>query len=392
MIPDPLEELVAWLRSSDPPSTRLIAELAALKSPQWHEIAEQTRADITIETARELIARSHKLAGANARMWKDLALIATYIVLLVDPPQDDSTELTFVSGDAWREYASALFDFGEYADAEEACDSAGFFYKLEPERSGENMALLGIILGKTLHRLRRPGDKSRALYLVESSSNELLLYGNKKGYATGRTTYAALLWEDQRYADALVALQATAAFAQSERDPVMMGYIINNIGLCHLGLNEYDEAKDCFNLAIEIFSRHGLLMEVPRSRGGLVRILIAEEKYNEAISELYKNRSDYLDLGMPVVAAEVQLELVDLLMVAGRTDTVPSLCDEMVATFTKARLPSSVMNVLAHIRDYAQRGQLRREDVQEARDFVQLIAEQPDTSSAGDGSNDAPIS
>jgi tetratricopeptide (TPR) repeat protein len=392
MTTSPLEELIAWLRSSDPPPERLIAELVALNLAQWHQLAENTKSIVTIETARELIARSRNLAGADARMSAYVAFIATYAVLLIDAPDEEATQVTLVSGDAWREYAAALFDCGEYADAEEACDSAKFFYQLEPAKSGHSMALLGIVLGKTLHRLNRSGERDKALHLVESSSNFLLMYDDKRGYATGRTTYAALLWEDQRYSDALEALQASAAFAKDERDAVMMAYIINNIGLCHLGLSEFDEAKECFNQAMAIFTRHGLRAEVPRSRGGLVRILIAEEKYNEAVSELYKSRSDYLELDMPVIAAEVQLELVDLLMVSGRTDAVPSLCDEMITTFTEARLPSSVMKVLAHIRDYAHRGLLQREHVHEAKAFVERVAEHPDAAFGGDGSDDTPAS
>lgn len=372
---DHLEKLVAWLRSGEPPPEKLIRELSALTAPQWHHIASQTTAVVTVETARELIARSRNLAGMDARTSADLALIATYVVLFIETADEHrAKEVTLVSGDAWREYAAALFECSEYAAAEEACDSAAFFYGLEPEKSGHSMALLGIILGKTRHRLNREGEKVRALHLVESSSNLLLLYDDKRGYATGRTTYAALLWDDQRYADALEALQATAEFAQVERDPVTLAYIINNIGLCHLGLGEFTEAKECFNTAMAIFTRHGLRVEVPRSRGGLVRILIAEEKYNEAISELYKSRSEYLELGLPVVAAEVQLELVDLLMLADRTDAVPRLCDEMIETFSKARLQNSVMKVLAHVRDYAHRGLLSRENVQDALAIVQRIA------------------
>jgi hypothetical protein len=127
-----------------------------------------------------------------------------------------------------------------------------------------------------------------------------------------------------------------------------------------------------------MFEDLGLFAEVPRVRKGLVEIAVARGRYNEAISELYKMHNAFLALRLPIIAALVELDVVDLLMVSGRTSDIPALCRKMLATFTEAGLRRNALMALAHIHSLARDGALESDDVQKVRAFLERLSGDPD--------------
>jgi hypothetical protein len=121
-----------------------------------------------------------------------------------------------------------------------------------------------------------------------------------------------------------------------------------------------------------------LFAEVPRVRKGLVEIAVARGRYNDAISELYKMRNAFLALHLPIVAALVELDVVDLLMVSGRTADIPDICSKTLATFTEAGLRRSALMALAHIHALAQDRALAADDVRKVRAFLDRLSSEPD--------------
>ncbi len=121
-----------------------------------------------------------------------------------------------------------------------------------------------------------------------------------------------------------------------------------------------------------------LFAEVPRVRKGLVEIAVARGRYNEAVSELYKMHNAFLALHLPIVAALVELDVVDLLMLSGRTADIPEICRKMLATFTEAGLRRNALMALAHIHTLAKKGALESEDVQKVRAYLERLSGDPD--------------
>jgi hypothetical protein len=127
-----------------------------------------------------------------------------------------------------------------------------------------------------------------------------------------------------------------------------------------------------------MFESAGLYAEMPRVRKGIVEILVARNRFNEAISELYMARSEFLSMEMPVVAALVSLDIVDLLLVQKRTSEVELLCNEMITTFTRARLPINAMKALQHLQSLASASTVTDDDVQRVRAYLELLPSDPD--------------
>jgi tetratricopeptide (TPR) repeat protein len=284
-----------------------------------------------------------------------------------------------LQGDAWREHAAALLSAADYVEADAACIRADTLYSLvdSQERVYERTHLI-LTQAQVAHFL---GETKRALTLADTAAMtfEMAFPAKKRDFVRARTIYATMLVANQDYDEGLKILVETAAIAEAENDTETLAYLVNNIGQVHARLGNLKAAKECFKTALEGWTSLGLASEIPRVHGGLARILVQEGRYNDAISELYKARTAFLGLEMPVVAADVTLRIVETLFAAGRTKDIPSLCEEAIETFRKANLPREAAKALAYINACASDGTLTTDDVAEVREFLELLQSDPET-------------
>lgn len=327
--------------------------------------------------ADELIGRARALYAKRPRRAIHVARIAIAFAGLakdVSVPGDDADALLETEGDAWMEYAAALLEVGETPDADLAGQEAEFSYRLAATESADyKLQLLAYLQGQVL---ASAGDVERGLAIIEQAANNLLVRHKRRDkYVTGRTIYAALLLSDGRVEEALKVFEKIGDLARRSNDMESLAYILSNVGTCNARLKRFDDARACLNTALEMFTHLDMPAELPRLRSALAVTLIEEGRYNEAISELFKNRAAFLALEEPVVAMEVNLQIVEVLFLAGRLADVPSLCEEMVQVFSKARLPAQVKKALAYLQAVTMRRPYTERDFQHVRSFLELVAE-----------------
>jgi tetratricopeptide (TPR) repeat protein len=304
-------------------------------------------------TTRRLIALAHDALSRdpNRAVW--ISRLAIRVAREGEALADE--------GDAWREYAAALFEVGEYHDAKMAVERARLVYLMASDAE-HNQAVLSAIEGRVLHEL---GDSIGALQCVEASAQTLLRLNDKKTYVRVRTIYASIQFNLGRYREAAETYAAMAVLAEQEGDSETLAHAVHVIGRCAVKLGEMERGRQCFETALEMFDQLGLRPEIPRVRKGFAEILIAQGRVHEAISELYKARAEFLAMALPVIAALVALDIVDLLLRVGRTSEIELLCDD--------QLPRSASNAFAGLRDLACRTAVTGQDVQRVRDFLERL-------------------
>jgi len=324
-----------------------------------------------------LVTRAHERSSGTPREAITLTRLATVLCscYFTDDPQLDAA----VEGDAWREHASALLQAGDYSAADSACRQASSFYGLvDLEDRLYERTVLAVIQAQVAHFL---GDRDRALALAETAAETFArsFPSKKKDYVRARTTSSTILVADfQRYEEGLKALEECAELARRDGDTESLATLVNNIGQVYARIGKLKEAKECFITALEGFTSLGLRTDMPRVHAGLARILMQEGRYNEAVSEHYKARAAYLNLKMPVVAAEVDTHIIEALFAAGRTRDIPALCALAVETFTRANLPREAAKALAYMNAAAQRGTLTTVEVEDVREFFRRLQTDPD--------------
>jgi tetratricopeptide (TPR) repeat protein len=360
-------QLARWLTAGTEPDevAGLVHRLKrSATSMQWDSIGAAFAKPTVIAA---LIARSHALLGADPAKSELFSYLAVQLAFYLETPGDAFA----VKGDAFREYASALFAIGDFKRASEACDEAAFAYASATDNRKKELSILALTRGQALHFL---GQSEKGLKLIAAAAEELRSVDKKK-YVEARVIYASILLSRQEVERALEVFEATGSDARQQNDTETLAYVVNNVGLCYVALGDIDKAKACFHQAMRTFDAAGLTAEVPRVRGGLIRILIREGSYNEAISELFKCRADFLQLRMPLVAASVALRLVEVLFLAGRHSQVPSLCAEIVQTFTDVGLHREASKALSYL---TERRRIEPQDVEFVKAFVERLEKSGD--------------
>lgn len=249
-------------------------------------------------------------------------------------------------GDAWREYAAALLEVGDYEEARTAVSHARDAYRAAGG-AAHNEAVLDAVEGRILHEL---GDSLRALRRIDASARKLLRLKDKKTYVRVRSLYAMVLFNLCRYREAA----DTYAEMVNDYDTETLAHAVNMIGRCAVKLGEIERARQCFDTALEMFEELGLRTELPRVRKGIADILLAQGRTHEAISELYKARAEFLAMSLPVVAALVALDIVDLLLRVGRTSEIELLCSDHEA-LARLRNCTVTVNDVQRVRDVLER-------------------------------------
>lgn len=353
-----------------------IAELASITEDEFRARAADTATLRDAVLAQWLIKEAHALLGREPRKALDLARVATRIAASMVAPETETDLALRIEGDAWREYAAAQLELGHYEVALGAVRQADLFYSVTPFTMVRESAILGLIRGRIYDAL---GNSEAGLLEIERSGNMLKGFcDDAKTYVKARTIYASILLSMMRYEEALDVFESSGALAEEEGDTETLAYILNCVGLCAHHLGDQERAQECFETSMQMFEDLGLKQEIPRSRGGMVLVLIARGRYNEAISELYKNRADFLALRMPILAAEVSLRIVDTLLLANRLDDIAPLCQEMIDTFLRAKLPKEAQKALAYLTDVASQRHVTSVDIEYVRSFVHLLEDHPD--------------
>lgn len=363
----------AWLDKLDAGDERVALALAESRERDWQEIVASLGSSFALRAVHDVIARAHELLARSPRVAQKLARLALRMTRSLD--KDGSIDLPLIEGDAWRECASAHLEMREFVDAQEAIACARACYE-RSDAAEENGAVLSLIEGVTLHRLRRPTE---ALAAVDAGSRLLLELGaSRKKYVHARTIYAGILLGTGDAEGALNVFNEAAELAMQGGDKETLAYILCDLGICATRIDDTIGAKRCFDSALKYFEVLGLTSEIPHVRKGLVTLLKNKGRYNEAISELFKSRSELLSLGMPVAAALTALEIVELLPLCGRSAHVAPLCAEMIERFTAARLQKNMLMALAYVNDVAQQHKLAASDLIHVAAFFEQAQNDPD--------------
>jgi tetratricopeptide (TPR) repeat protein len=364
--------LAAWLDTLDPDLEGAAIALVEAVEREWQAVIEGLPRPLGGDAVSGVVRRAHELLGREPRVAQSLARLALRLSQHLAASRSFDAQL--IQGDAWRECAAAHLEMSEYVDAYEAIGKAKTCYSLS-NSARMNAAILALLEGRALLSL---GRRDEALEAIEGASRVLLdSKADRKKYVQARTMYAVVLLDMGRYDEALDVFTATGNLARQAGDKETLAYILWNVGICAARTGDTVRGKRCLDSALRYFERLGLASEVPHVRKELVAILKIQGRFNEAISELFKIRAEFLALGIPVAAALAALSIVEVLLLSGRSTDVPSLCEEMVETFRAARLQRNLLLALAYLDSVGRERKLAREDVTYVSAFIETAQNDP---------------
>ena len=313
-----------------------MAELAAaLRAPSLDE-----RAYATAETVLADIgggrgaARSALYTAANVKKLNDTArhlmmrdarrgLVLARLASLVAPRVRCRTrvaagQIQRLKGEAFYLCASGYLRCRRCHEAKEAAERAMWTYRVTGSTDDvrRELAIVEMAYGEIVFYR---GNTERGLRIMARAAEVFLhVCHDKRLYAIAMTTYACHMLLDRKFRSALRVLDEAMFYAIEIDDKVVIASILHNVSAAaaELGLTG---ALPCRNISRERFEQFQLDSEVPKSRYIAYVLLKRAGKHDEAISELYMIRQDFLDRGLPVVAAQTAVQIVEQLILLGRS-------------------------------------------------------------------------
>jgi tetratricopeptide (TPR) repeat protein len=365
--------LAEWIETLDPGEERIAVAMGEVSEEHWKAVSDSLPAPFEAHAINHVINRAHELLGRTPAVAQSLARLALRMAGQLN--HATCPDVPLIEGDAWRECAAAHLEMGEHADAYDAICAARTRYS-QSRSARVNAAILLLVEARTLFELGRWDD---AVAAVEYASHELLDSGaDRKKYVQARTIHAIILVGIGQYDAALDVFSTAADLAMQAGDKETLAYILSNVGFCAAKLEDPARAKRCLDSALRYFEELGLRSEMPHVRAALVTILKQQGRYNEAISELFKVRAEFLSLRVPNAAAIASLRIIEVLLLCGRGSEVPALCDEMIRTFTVARLQKNLLIALAYLNEVARGRQLLAADIGYVTAFIEEAEKTPD--------------
>lgn len=349
-----------------------LLQLALLPDNEWQRQSEFRPALRSPITVGDLIRHSRWFLG---RAPQKSIVIAEMALRVAEAQREDETakaEADHKKGEAWQAYAAGLTECQDYRDALNATITAERLYFASGVTRAEGLPSLKLIRARILAEL---GETESALLFADDAAQTFLtIFQDRVRYVNARLFCTNILLKAGRYKEAIRTLDRAAEIANEQGDTETLAHIVSSTGYALQeqanierikGNDEqatalFDRAKGCQEHAIEMFELVGMPSEVAQVRLTLARGFILRGAYNEGVAALQASRDEFIGLGMPIVAAEVAIDIAGAMLLAGRGAWIPQLCNAAIPLLVKAGLEREAQKAIAYLQEESSKHQGRK--------------------------------
>jgi len=372
-IPSGLREFRHWLNASLDEAEAVVPALLALPGPLLLRELRMRPALRTAGVLRRLLVVARDCIHRLPSRAHEITLIVARYARTMDVPRDFAFIVQTVQGEAWRDHASALREIGRPAKAEHAIRLARRFFEEVPG-SAWFLATADLIEAPLLHER---GLRDDAVQMVRQAAHYFGLAHEHARFLEAKMLEAWMLWIGGDPAAAAQVWTETADAAGQRGDAALLARLAARMGVFELRHGSAAEATRLLTAALDLFGETDLSHDAVRTRWHLAEAAVAEGRLAHAILQFHTIRTRLLERGALNDAALAAMEVVDLVLIAGREHQLPSLTTMFVETFRDAGMPVNGMEALAYLRGRANAGPLGYMDVVLVRTFLEDLAHEP---------------
>ncbi len=373
-------------------SERAILEFAARSQEEYAE-AHQALAPLIADTVvfiRERIERheGYRTGGAvrvlseaaneacernplHARNLADAAVVIAERLSTDDYPLDTVHTLR---GLAWKERANALRFLAEYPAALDALDHA----QRELSRLGPHAFELGnlaYIRASVLMYMDRLDEATRQ---AAESARIFAAYGDTERWMRARAVEAGVLFYRREFVGAAHVFEQLRAYAETKDDAIGIARHSYNMATCFLELGDAARALTLLLAARQTFEEEGARTWLVRADWMLGVQARVAGRFEESVPQLRAAKKTSEELALSEEVAHITLDLIESLLLVGRTREITSLCSEVMRYFRRSGKLRQAMTAAAFLKEAAAQGSIRVAQVQHVRSFVQRLERLPD--------------
>lgn len=307
----------------------------------------------------------------HARNLADTALAIAGQLSTDDYPRDT---LHTLRGLAWKERANALRFLAEYPAALDALDRADREFSHLGSQAFEfgNLAYIRASVLMYMDRL------SEATLQAAESARIFAAYGDTERWMRARAVEAGVLFYRREFAEAARVFEQLRAYAETNNDVIGVARHSYHMATCFLQLGDAARAGPLLLDARKTYEERDVKTELVATDWMLAVLARVAGQFEESIVQLRAVKKAAEALALPEEAAHITLDLIESLLLTGRTREISSLCNEVIRYFRRSGKLREALTAAAFLKEAAAHGRIRVETVQHVRSFVQRLERLPD--------------
>jgi tetratricopeptide (TPR) repeat protein len=307
----------------------------------------------------------------HARNLAEAALAVAEQLSSDDYPRDT---LHSLRGLAWKECANALRFLAEYPAALDALDRADREFSRLGSQAFEfgNLAYIRASVLMYMDRL------SEATIQAGESARIFATFGDTERWTRARAVEAGVLFYRREFAEAAKIFEQLRAYAETNNDVIGVARHSYNVANCFMELGDATQATPLLLDARQIFAERGVKTELVRTDWMLAVLTRVRGQFEESIVRLRAVKKASEDLALPEEAAHITLDLIESLLLTGKTREISALCSQVMRYFRESGKLREALTAAAFLKETAAHGRIRVETVQHVRSFVQRLERLPD--------------
>ncbi|HEY0143216.1 MAG TPA: tetratricopeptide repeat protein [Thermoanaerobaculia bacterium] len=349
-----------WFNDGHDAAARDAAAMLALPPESWAQWLEEHPEALTYHFASVLLTRSVEARDRDPSEAVALTAFVADRLPRLDVPVPEAGRM--LRARTWIERGNALLVADDLPAALAAFEEA----QTVPVDPG--LPLLAAIARRgaayTRHRL---GDESdEPLRAIRAGIPLFEAHASAGDVLRSRFLEGAIHYERARYDTAREIFEEAARLARDQRDERMLARLANNLGHCERQLGRPDEAVRYLVEAIALFEKLGMTGERFRAEWGIELLRADEGAATAAVTALRATMVRLIDAHRPLEAAQVALDIAELLVLSERHEHVRRLASELVSVFDTAQMSREAVRAFSALRAAAAERVLTVRDVRAA--------------------------
>jgi tetratricopeptide (TPR) repeat protein len=286
-----------------------------------------------------------------------------------------------IRGLARKEHANALRSTGDLRAALKYAEASAETYLRSPalvfDATQANLVVAQV--------LREMGEHEKAMTIARECTRIFDDFGEATYRIMSRHAEGCILFARKQFKEALSVFSNVVAQAEQEGDRNMLVRGLHNAAEAAREMGDIQAARDLYPRVLKHMHELELTTELPRVTWGYALTLAAENRFEAAVSELYKVSNLYLHFGMNLDAATAHLDIVRIRF--STDEDITEDCRQLVETFANAGAAQNALEALAYLREQARCGQMTMGKLERVRTYFTELQRKPNLLFARPGSD-----
>lgn len=310
----------------------------------------------------------------DPRFARELAEAACMIAEALPDDEYPASAINELRGRAWKEYSSACRYLSEFKAGFDALARAERAYRRLPDGEPQ-LATVDLCRAILLWEQQRYDE---ALPLARAAARRFSNRRETRNYFEAKEVEALILHRQGDVAAACETYEQMFTYADELGDTEMKARSARNLGVAYRDRAEIGLASRYMLIALRLYEQLDQRAIVVLMRGLIARLALTAGNASEAVRRLPPLIDEMRRLGLRADASRAQLDLAEALLILGRLEEVEAVCSGLAAFFREAEMLTGALTAVAYLKETAAMRRLTTSHIEHVRAYIAQLERAPD--------------